>query len=126
MKKIGIFLFALGCIGFIALRELTLETTRTFIDDVLSFPYFWTGNNIIRRLCDETTDPDVAKVCSDIDFDDSAGNGNSVVKSIRNQRNKEKELSKFLDGGEVMDFIMSLAQYCIPWLALFILSLISM
>ena len=78
-------------------------------------------------LWDQNTDPKIADVCSDVNFKDKPSSTiDPIIESIKGERSSNKPLSKYADGGDLIDFVMSLARYCIPWLVLFVFSLIAM
>jgi len=46
------------------------------------------------------------------------------MESISKRREKEERLKKLIDTGDVLEYVKSILEYCIPWLALFVITLV--
>jgi len=78
-------------------------------------------------LFDMTKDPDVADACDGVEFKNKPTTvADSVIDSILEQRKKDRPLYKYTEDSDIMPYIMSLLQYCVPWAVLFIFSIIGL
>jgi hypothetical protein len=66
----------------------------------------------------------VKDACDGVDFDSKSTSAiDWIIKSIEKLRNKKK-LKEAVNENKYMDFIISVLQYFVPWLALFVISLV--
>jgi hypothetical protein len=66
----------------------------------------------------------VANACKGIDFTKKKDSfADSIISNIQSQRSGKGKVKRAVDNKEYLELLISLLQYCIPWLVLFILSL---
>jgi hypothetical protein len=69
----------------------------------------------------------MAEVCDGIEFNSKSSNTiDSIIDSISRNRNNGEKLRVFIDDMNILDYVLTLLQYFIPWAALFVLSLIAL
>jgi len=79
----------------------------------------------VRRLWTVAADPDAAKACEDVTFEDKPKTpADNMMDNIMSQRSADKPLDKFAAGGDATDYAMSLIIYSAPWAVLAILSIL--
>lgn len=81
---------------------------------------------MLRKLWNHNLDPAVSEACSGIKFESPPSSAvDSIIDSITDKRASEAKLKKYSDSEiELVDLIKSILSYSIPWLVLFILTLI--
>lgn len=78
-------------------------------------------------LWDHTSESEVAKACDGIEFGSKPKSAvDSIMKSISSSRNNGEKFEKFVDDRDFLEYGLTLLQYCIPWLVLFVFSLIAL
>jgi len=79
----------------------------------------------LRKLWDHKTYPKVKEACEGVDFDSKSNSAiDPVIESVSKRREKGEKLRKFTDTTEYWEYIKSFLEYCIPWLAFFIITLV--
>ncbi len=81
----------------------------------------------MRTLWDYKTDPDTFKACDGVTFDSKSSTpADALIDSIMSQRRSDKKLQKAAKDSDWGEYVMSLAQYCLPWAILAVFSIIGL
>ncbi len=81
----------------------------------------------MRQLWSYTSDSTVSKACDGVTFSSKPKTAaDAMMDSIMSQRRADKPLAKLTNDSDYGSYIMSLAQYTIPWAVFFVLSIIGL